>query len=176
MNDKNKEGGISAGVIDVVRVGAELCRTLEGCRESEAREFNDVVRGLLSLLYVKVAVLPHAALADGYVDPRVTEADYDYVRYGVATLLGADDSYLDVAVDGGRYSEEVVASSVGESLADVYQAVRNFLEEVRVGTPESVNVATETLLEEFEQHWGQRCLSALRALHDIRFAGERGEE
>ena len=36
-----------------------------------------------------------------------------------------------------------------------------------------MEVAVGEAIDSFEQYWGQRTLNALRALHDMRFAGEQ---
>ena len=83
--------------------------------------------------------------------------------------MAEGDDYLDAFVEDFKYSEEPVLRTVSEDLADVYQAVRNAVETFREGHEEAMQVAVGEAIDSFETYWGGRLLSALRAIHDVRF-------
>ncbi len=159
--------------VDFVTVCTEYCRTLENCGNTPRSVFVKVMRGLLPLLYLKAMQLPPCPDAEGYNEPRVTEADYDYIRGRVAAAMGAADDYLDVFVEDFKYSETPVLCTVSENLADIYQSVRDFIEVYRAGYEEAIQVALYDVQQDFETSWGQKAVNALRALHD---AAQMGEE
>ncbi len=159
----------SRPVLDFVTVCTEFCKTLETCAGQERTRFADVMRGLLPMLYLKAALLPEVEEAEGYNEPRVTEADYDYVRVNVAVILREHDDYLDVFVEDFKYSDQPVLCTVSENLADIYQVLRDFIEVYRAGYAEAMQVALYEVREQFGASWGQKALNALRALHDSRF-------
>ena len=59
--------------------------------------------------------------------------------------------------------------TISENLADIYQALRNFVEVVRGGHEEALQVALYDIKEQFALSWGQKLLGALRALHENRY-------
>lgn len=167
--EKEEKFVYSRPVIDLITVGTEFCRYVENF-EGESRErFVDVMRGLLPMLYLKVSLLGSVPEEDGFNEPCVTEADYEFVRGKVAAVMGERDDYLDVFVEDFKYSDTPVLRTVSEDVADVYQAVRELTEAFRRGFEEAMLVALHDVTESFGSYWGQRALNALRALHDVRF-------
>lgn len=167
--DTTEDFAYSRPVTELVTIAAEYCKALEGQEFADAGRFNDIMRGLLPMVYLKMSLLPPIPDVMGYNESRVTEADYNYVRSRVKQILGADDDYLDVFVEDFKYSERPILRTVSEDLADVYQALRELVEAFRGGFAESILAGLHDAREQFELSWGQRVLNALKALHDIRF-------
>lgn len=160
----------SRPVLDFITVCTEYCKFLEQPTTRERRQFIDVLRGLLPMLYLKASLLGDIPEEPGFNEPHVTEEDYNYVRATVADIMGDRDDYLDVFVDDFKYSDQAVLCTVSENLADVYQIVRELVEAFRGGYEESMQVALAEAMAEFELQWGQKTLNALRALHEARFS------
>ncbi len=159
----------SRPVIDFVTVAAEYCKYLEQSQHTERGEFVDVMRKLLSALYLKASVVDEPEPCEGFVEHPVTEDDYDYVRRAVAGVMGEYNDYLDVFIDDFKYSDTPIRREVSEDLADIYQSLRNFVEVYRQGYEEAMQVALAETIGQFEMAWGQSLLNALRALHDVKF-------
>lgn len=179
MEQQTTDKGVYApAILEFVTVAAEFCKTLEGAVDMPREVFSRVMRGLLPLLYLKATLLPAVPREDGFNAPAVTEADYDYVRHGVATLLGADDDYLDVFVEDFKYADQPVLCTVSESLADAYQSIRNFLEAYRHANGQAMAIAVDEVREDFIGNWGQCVLGALRVLHLLHFEAttQNGED
>ena len=158
----------SPSVLELITVATEYCRTLEQCRTENRSRFLQVMRGLLPMVYLKMTWLPAMPEDEtGWNEHRVTEEDYEYVRQGVASLLGESDTFLDVFVEDFRYSENPVLCTISENLADVYQQLRELVETFRQGYEESMEVALAECTAEFKLQWGQKLLNALRAIHDV---------
>jgi len=157
----------SQPVIDLVRVGTEYCRYLEQCKAETAEDFARTMCALLPMLYLKAVMLGEVPEQAGWNEKKVTEDDYDFVRGGVAQVLGERDDFLDVFVEDFKYSDQPVLCTVSECLADVYQQVRELVEVYRGGYEDAMAVALAEAVEEFRLQWGQKLLGALRALHDI---------
>lgn len=156
----------SPSVIDFVTVSAEYCKYVEQCAGTGRSEFVDVMRKLLPMLYLKAAMAERPVAADGYVEHPVTEEDYNYVASSVAAVMQEDDDYLDVFLEEFKYSDVPIRRQVSEDLADVYQALRDFVEVYRQGFDDAMTVALSEVLEQFALGWGQRLLGALRTLHE----------
>ncbi len=160
-------------VIEYVTVAAETCLLFEHVNECTRNEF--IVRSLrlLPLLYAKTVVLgvPEMVLDDA-PERFVTEEDYQYVRESVETLLGNDNVYLEVFRPEMKYSDTPIAAFISEDLADIYQELKDFAANYRIGVEDIMNDALAVSLEAFAEHWGQKLLNAMRALHALRYSEE----
>lgn len=172
MKDEENKYLYSSHVLDLIRVGTEYCRFLENRENPMSRdEFTDLMRGLLPMLYLKMAFVRDLPDSEGWTEPFVTEEDYNLVRTYVSHLMAERDDYLDVFVEDFKYSDTPVLRTISEDLADIYQAIRELVEAFRMGNEEMMEAALKEAKEGYESHWGQTLLNALRALHDARFGG-----
>ena len=132
---------------------------------------------LLPLLYMKVQLLPEVD-TDGAFVPKdqVTEDDYNYIRAGVYNLLHKHDEYEMLVWDEDMQTEESRWCSVSEGLADIYQALRNFVAVYQQRVEPCMLDALWQLREDFELYWGQTLLDTLRQLHRIRYSNNVDEE
>ena len=158
-------------VIEFVTVVAETCLLLEQASNLERTEFIQRSVKLLPLLYQKAIVLqiPEAIFEDG-AERFVSEEDYLYVKEQVELILGADDSYLEVFHPDMAISDTPIAAFISEDLADVYQEIKDFAANYQTMDTDVMNDALVVCLEAFGQHWGQKNLNALKALHSIRYS------
>lgn len=162
-------------VLEFVTIATEFCKQVEQCAGSERGEFATFMQQLLPMVYLKACQVEEVEEGVGFVEPAVTEVDYEYVRTQIAAILRDADDYLDVFCEDFRYSDGPVVSTVSESLADVYQALRNMVEAFRSEIDEAMEVAIYECLEDFKQRWGQQLLGALRALHELVASGQADE-
>ncbi len=167
----------SKNVIEYVTVVAEVCLLLERTDGCTRTEWTDRMLRLLPLLYAETVALDNPATASNDALPRlVTEDDYQYVRDGVARLLGSDDAYLEVFHPDMKYSDTPIAAFISENMADIYQELKDFAANYRTGVEAIMSDSLLLLSEAFSEHWGQKLLNALRALHSLRhsddFCGE----
>lgn len=155
-------------VIDFVMVAVETCLLLEHVAEQEKKDFVEKLLHYLPLLYLKTRLLARPEeLPEGFAQTCVTEDDYDFVREGVKQLLEQDDAYLEVFVEDMRYSDTPITAFISENVADIYQELKNMAFNYQQGNPILMADAVETCLEAFYEHWGQKLLNCLRALHAI---------
>ena len=157
--------------LEFVTVAAEYCALLEKCEERTAEELVGTLLKLLPLLYMKVQLLPEVD-TDGVFVPsdQVTEDDYNYVREGTWRLLREHDEYEMLVWDEDMQTEESRWCSVSEGLADIYQALRNFVAVYQQRVEPCMLDALWQLRENFELYWGQTLLDTLRQLHRIRYS------
>jgi hypothetical protein len=166
----------SAAVIEFTAVVAETCRFLENLAETTKADFVSKALKILPLLYLKTAILEvPAPETDELPEHFVTEDDYQFVRENLAQLLGNEDVYLETLTPEIQFSDTPVATFVSENLADVYQEIRDYAEVYQSGIEAVMNDSLVLCLETFGEHWGQKLLNALRALHSIRY-GETFEQ
>ena len=158
-------------VVEFVTVSAEYCVYVERIAGKDRQEACDVLLKLLPLLYLKASMLPETEESDDAVlSECVTESDYGYVRSSVNSVFAAEDGYLEVFTEDMQYSDMPVCKSVSESLADIYQPLRNFVELFRTGENEIMSEALAHCREQFVSYWGQELLNCLRAIHNCRYS------
>ncbi len=156
--------------IEFITVVAETCLFLENAGQMETDEFIDKTIKILPLLYLKCTMLPSTEYeGDGYVEQFVTEEDYNFVCEQIKNLLGEDDAFLEVFHPDIQYSDTPIAAFVSENLADVYQELKDLAANYQIGETPIMNDAILSCTENFKEHWGQKVLNALRALHHIKY-------
>jgi len=167
----------SKNVIEFVTVAAETCLFLEHANEFSREDF--ILRSvkILPLLYLKASVIeiPKSVFDEG-TERFVSEEDYQYVREQIVQLLGTDDLYLEVFHPDMALSDTPIAAFISENLADIYQEMKDFAASYQLADLDVMNDALVACLEAFGEHWGQKLLNALRALHALRFSENFGIE
>ena len=127
VNDK-KTIVYSRNTVEFVTVAAEFCAYLEQSEGRKCRDFTDTVLKLLPLLYLKAALLEDIEGAEDFLpEAFVSEQDYEFVRLTLSALLGEKDDYLDFCNEGVKFSDEPAVKTISEDLADIYQALKNFV-------------------------------------------------
>ena len=166
----------SKNVIEFVTVAAETCLFLEHSTEFSQPDFVRKSVKLLPLLYLKASLIDiPERIFDVAPESFVTEEDYLFVKEQLEQILGVDDSYLEVFHPDMAISDTPIAAFVSENLADIYQELKDFAANFQLGETDIMNDALVTCLETFGEHWGQKLLNAMRALHAIRFSDGFGE-
>lgn len=154
--------------IAFVTAAAQTCLLIERCAEHERDEWREQLLRLLPVLYLRTRLLETAqTMMDEEPQRFVTEEDYNFALVGVRELLGSDDAYLDVFIDNGVYTDEVQTAYISEGLADIYQELKDLAAAFQTGEEPIMNDAVVLCREAFEQHWGQKLLAVMRALHAI---------
>lgn len=177
MENSNTSIIYSAKSIEFATVVAETCLFLERAAEHKKSDFISKAVKLLPLLYLKTSLLDDLEEeSDGFLERFVTETDYNYVKDQVANILGADDSYLEVFHPDMPYSDTPIAVFISEDLADIYQELKDFAANFQIGEEEIMTSALMLCVETFAEHWGQKLLNALRALHSLRYSEKTDED
>jgi len=102
----------------------------------------------------------------------VTEEDWDFIHQSVKRKLGFHDEYRDVYDPLTHEQIEQSSASISDNLADIYQDLKNFIGLYNIGTEEIMNDALWECQMNFEEFWGQKLLSALKAIHTVSFSGD----
>jgi hypothetical protein len=154
--------------IAFVTAAAQTCLLIEKCSEYEREEWREQLLRLLPVLYLRTRLLePAETMQDEEPQRFVTEEDYNYALIGMREMMGQDDAYLDVFVDRGVYTDEVQTAYISEGLADIYQELRDMTAAFQTEQEPVMNDAVVVCREAFDDHWGQKLLAVMRALHAI---------
>ncbi len=167
----------SQNITEFVTVAGEYCSFVENTLRFSKKDFLDKARKLLPLVYLKGSLLPdfESIFQDGN-EKFVTEEEWGYIQGVVKKKLGFHDEYREIFDPLTHEQEEQSVASISDNLADIYQDLKNFIILYNVGTEEIMNDALWECQLNFEEFWGQRILSALKAIHNVFFGDEDLEE
>ncbi len=176
-NDKKKTVVYSRNTVEFVTVAAEYCAYIEQSEGRRRKDFVDTMLKLLPLLYLKASLLDEVEGEDDFFpETFVSEQDYEFIRLSLGNVMGTHDDYLDFCNEDVRFSDEPAMKTISEDLADVYQAVKNFVEAYRIGLDENMYEAVVEVENAFRLYWGQTLVNAQRALHRVKYAPQEEDE
>lgn len=163
--------------IEFVTVAAQFCSFVENCQQMSRGDFFDKLPKLLSLLYLKTAVVP-TMNDSSYSDltQYVTEESYEYIQMKIKSVIGRHDEYLDVFVEDMQYSDTPILCNISEDISDIYQDLKDMICNFQTADIDIMNDSLKDCIDNFKSFWGQKLLNALRALHNIRYSNEDFED
>jgi len=157
-------------VIEMVTVSAEYCTFLENSEGCGQDHFIDVMSKMLPLLYLKASMLPEFDVDEDIdVKETVTESDYDYIREITEKVIADQDDYLEVFVAEMKYSDTPIRKCISEDLADIYQALKNFVESFKSADNQIMTQSVAICRDGFAEYWGQTLANTLRAIHAAKY-------
>lgn len=165
-----KEVVYGNSTLEFVTVAVEYCIFMEQFENMTTEEFTDRLTKILPLLYLKAQLAPEVK-DDSFeeLEDAVTEQDYNFILNRVTAVMGQYNDYLEVFVEDMQYSAEPILAHIAESLADIYQDLRNFVAIYERGVDEHMNMALFACMEHFKHYWGQTLVNVLRALHTVKY-------
>lgn len=159
-----------SGSIEFLTVAVEYCRFVESAEDFDDADFRSKMCKLLPLLYLKafmVELPQHEDESDDEPERFIDELSYNSIRRAVQDLMGERDQYLTASHPDIDLSDTVVAASVSEDIADIYQSVGDFAYAAKQGDELIMVRALKVCINDFKAYWGARLLSTLYALHSI---------
>ena len=161
---------LSNNQLSVIALANEYCQAIELAASVEPKEFIDRMVRLLPRIYIAVTDLS----ADQFSEPEyafdavhLEESYYNQVRDNIARLLGEDDSYLETFHEDMKYSDSPIAASISEGLADLFQVMFDFVEDVRNSEFEQQLEYLGQLREDFSTYWSQTLCNVMRPLNEL---------
>lgn len=161
---------LSNNALAVMALASEYCRAMELAATTERRDFIDKMIHLLPRIYMAVTDLPQTEFEEpdyAFGAAHLDEAYYDQISQSVAELLGEDDSYLETFHQDMKYSDSPIAATVSEGLADIFQVMYNFIEDVRDADFEIINEHLGELRSDFGEYWSRILCNVMRPLNEI---------
>lgn len=158
----------AGNVAEFVSVAGEFCNLAEHPAGKERKTMVFTFREIIARLYYLAQVLPpvEPVLIDA-LQQYVVEDEYDQVMNELKKKLGPADDYPEVFDPVRQETEGAVSASLSENIADIYQSLKDFILNYSNGTNEIMNDAIWDCQQDFEQHWGQKSVNALRAMHNL---------
>ncbi|MEA2107062.1 MAG: DUF5063 domain-containing protein [Bacteroidota bacterium] len=174
-NDHSKL--LNQNVTDFVTLVSEYCIFVENTIRFSKKDFLAKASKMLPMIYLKVSLLPKFdSLFDDENEKFVTEEDWDFIHSAIKNKLTYHDEYRDVFDPLTHEQLEQSTSSISDNLADMYQDLKNFISLYNVGKEEVMNDALWECQMNFEEFWGIRLLSALKAIHTVLYSGDDLED
>lgn len=170
---------LSNNSIAFIALCNEYCAALEHAAEATSRrEFVAEMLRLLPRIYISATDLAGASIDAEplYIEPAVDEDYYEAVRRAIETLMGPDDTYLEVFEEDMKYSDTPIAASIAEGMADLFQVFYNMLEMAREAPTEFIAEILVAVKEDFEQYWSRILCNLLRALNHVRYNRSFGSD
>ena len=170
MNKGLKEIVFSKNTVEFVTIANEFCAFVENLDDANYNKYCDKSLKMLSLLYLKASLLPHAEqINEDGNEKFVTEFDWQFIRNGIANIFNDNDTYLDFFDSEMNETPEPVMSSISENIADIYQDLKDFLEIYKLGNEELSNDAIYECNDSFKNYWGFKVVNTIRILHILNF-------
>ena len=168
---ENNNSKLSNNALSVMALASEYCRIIELAASTEPSVFVDKVIRLLPRIYMAVTDLPKDDYISNndylYGTSHIEESYYNQVMQNIATLLGENDSYLETFHQDMKYSDTPIAATISESLADIFQVLFNFIEDVRNADIDDINEHLSNLRSDFADYWSQIVCNVMRPLNEI---------
>lgn len=160
-------------LLSATAVASQYCITLENAAQLDKSEFISDILEYLPKIYIEFSAIDLDDLPTTdeyeYFPSYVDEEYYDSIRRGVESILGPDDIYLETFEEDMKYSDTPVSASISECLADIFQALYNYVSIVRESGGEQSVEAYRVCKEQFEEYWSQTLCNVMRALNHLKY-------
>lgn len=156
----------SPEVLDFVKVSKDFVDLLESDLPEERKVFTQRILQILPDLYAKMISLPPNEPEDDSGNQKhVTEEEWSSVYQKIYGNLASQNEYLDIPEDTEYDRLEIISRELSEDLSDIFQDIKDFLENFRVGNEDVMNNAIWDCMVNFENYWGTKLLRASLNLH-----------
>jgi hypothetical protein len=164
-------------MVAFVTASNHYCQLLEQPSGGDGKAFIASLVAICSRIYADFVTLGETEpMYDSAMEPTVTEQDWSSVYQQVARILGPYNETLRPAEEDEFDRSEMVRHTISEDLADIYQELKDFTTIYSRGLEELMNDAAWELKERFAEHWGEKLLRALLALHALYIRGVDPQE
>lgn len=163
---------LSPNAISFIGLCNEYCIAIERVGTYDPTEFTTEMLRLLPRIYISASDLnidPDSCDDNTFINEAMDETHYTAVRQQIATLFGADDTFLEVFEEDMKYSDTPIAASISESLADIMQVMYNFISTVREAPTEVIPSLLAAIKEDFTAYWSRIVCNVLRPLNQLRY-------
>lgn len=151
----------------------EYCQAIELAASTEPSAFVRQMTRLLPRIYICVSDLVFDSDIETdepeyrYDTAHLDENYYNQVKDNIAALLGEDDAYLETFHEDMQYSDTPIAATVSEGLADIFQTLFDFVEDVKDADTEQQIETLMALRADFADYWSQTLCNVMRPLNSL---------
>ena len=161
-----KEFVYSSEVLEFVKISKDFIDFLQDEMPEERKDFIGKSLQLLPQMYANMmSIPPNEPEFDSGGQKHVTEEEWSGVYQKIYGILASQNEYLDIPEQEEYDRMEIISRELSDDLADIYQDVKDFLENFRMGVEEVMNDAIWECRVNFENYWGKKLLRASLNLH-----------
>ena len=162
---------LSNNTLAFIALANEYCAAVENCQGTDTDSFVSAMLRLLPRIYISVLdIKANMMTGEGeYIPPVLTEENYEAVRSNIASLLGENDTFLEVFEEDMKYSDTPISATISESLADLFQVLYDIVENCREAPIYLINEMMAGAKETFAGYWSQTLVNVLRALNNLKY-------
>ena len=157
-------------VIEFVSVAKEYLLFMEKSKNISKNLFIDKSLKMLSLMYLKGALLPAISeFDDDCTEKFINENTWVYVQQISSAKLEEDDEYVQIQ-DASIISDmDYLNVGLSEIYADLYQEMGDLIGAYQTGNELTMLSALYYCQENFESYWGIRLLVLLKSIHKLKY-------
>ncbi len=166
----------STETLNFIQTARDFCKWVEEAEPHARKSTIESGMRIVPLLYSQMTTIPES---DPYFEEGnerfVTEQDWSEIYQRFSVLLGSMNEYTDAAAIDEYDRSETVLRYVSEDIADIYQDIKDCIENYVIGTEEVMHDALWECRSGFISHWGEKALRLAMQLHRIYFSAELSE-
>lgn len=166
----------STETLNFIQTARDFCKWVEEAGPHARKSAIESGMRIVPLLYSQMTTIPES---DPYFEEGnerfVTEQDWSEIYQRFSVLLGSMNEYTDAAAIEEYDRSETVLRYVSEDIADIYQDIKDCIENYVIGTEEVMHDALWECRSGFISHWGEKALRLAMQLHRIYFSAELSE-
>ena len=156
----------SAEVLEFVKISKDFIDMLQDEVPEERKDFIEKSLRILPQMYSKLLTIPiNEPEFESGNEKHVTEEEWSGIYQKIYGILASQNEYLDIPEEEEYDRMEIISRELSDDLADIYQDVKDFLENFRMGVEEVMNDAIWECRVNFENYWGKKLLRASLNLH-----------
>ncbi len=162
---------IAPNSLAFIALANEYCQAIENARQFKRKDFINEMLRLLPRIYITASDIndPSIQAEASYIPEALEEDYYESVRRNMEQLFGEDDTYLEVFESDMKYSDTPIGASISEKLADIFQVLFNFIENVKDAPEALIMEYIDSVKEDFQSYWSQTLCNVLRPLNAIKY-------
>lgn len=158
-------------VLEFLAVAHTYCLFAEEAHSKTAAEITDYMLKSLPLLYLRGSLLPEPEDEDFPMNEKyVTEEHWQTIFNDLREKFADKDEYWYVEDDNPH--NDLVKGSLAESLADIYQDMKDFVILYQKPMRDAKAAAVWEIRQLFFSHWGFRIVNVLKVMHYRNFSDE----
>jgi len=160
------DSSISAPVLEMLTVANEYCLFFESAEKYSSQDILGYFQKIAPLLYLKGSVMPSAEPPDDIIAERfVTEEEWEQIFKMLRARFGDTDIFY-----VHDHNNDSVEASLSETIADVYQDMKDFVMLYGQNTLAARQHAIAMLKGLFATRWGPGLINSLGAVHQRLFS------
>ena len=171
MTDIPNHPVYTKNVLELLTVANDYCLTMAKVENKKKSSLIDYLQKICPLLYIKGSLLPEIEVQNSDANEKfMTEEEWEKLFNELRKKISKDDEFWFMD-NSDINNNEPVKGSLSESLTDIYQDLKDFLDLYQKNSLDAKENAVFEIKRTFESRWGFHLVNAHKALHYIIMTG-----